>query len=165
MTEQSRTLTLVADLARELLDRQWRCVAAESCTGGGVSRALTELPGSSDWFERGFVTYSNEAKCEMLGVAAQTIERFGAVSEETAREMAEGALRHSRGHAAVAVTGIAGPSGGSGDKPVGTVVFAWTVPNGGTTVRVRRLEGDRRAVRDASVEQAIEGLLACLRQA
>lgn len=157
-------MTLVADLARELLDRQWRCVAAESCTGGGIARALTELPGSSDWFERGFVTYSNASKRDMLGVSGQTIERFGAVSEETAREMAAGALRHSRGQAAIAVTGVAGPSGGSPDKPVGTVAFAWATRDGGTTARIRRLDGDRRAVRDASVEQGIEGLLVRLRQ-
>lgn len=165
MSEPSRILTLVEDLSRELLDRQWRCVTAESCTGGGIARALTELPGSSDWFERGFVTYSNEAKREMLGVSRQTLERFGAVSEQTAREMAEGALRHSRGHAAIAVTGIAGPSGGSADKPVGMVVFAWAVRDGGTTTRVRRFDGDRGRVREASVVQGLEGLLVRLRQA
>ncbi len=165
MTEPSRILTLVEDLARELLDRQWRCVTAESCTGGGIARALTELPGSSDWFERGFVTYSNEAKREMLGVAGQTLERYGAVSEQTAQEMAEGALRYSRGQAAVSVTGVAGPSGGSAAKPVGMVVFAWAVRDGPTTTRVRRFDGDRGRVREASVEQALEGLLVRLRQA
>lgn len=165
MSEPSRILTLVEDLARELLDRQWRCVTAESCTGGGIARALTELPGSSDWFERGFVTYSDDAKREMLSVSGQTLERFGAVSEQTAREMAEGALRHSRGQTAVAVTGVAGPSGGSAAKPVGTVVFAWAVRDGSTTTRVRRFDGDRGGVREASVEQALDGLLMRLRQA
>lgn len=158
-------MTLVEDVARELLDRQWRCVTAESCTGGGIARALTELPGSSEWFERGFVTYSNEAKREMLGVSGKTLERFGAVSEQTAREMAEGALRYSRGQAAIAVTGVAGPSGGSPDKPVGMVVFAWAMRDGGTTTRVRQFEGERGRVRSASVEQGLEGLLARLRQA
>ena len=165
MTAQSRINSLVEDLARELLDRQWLCVTAESCTGGGIARALTELAGSSEWFERGFVTYSNAAKQEMLDVSAQTLERFGAVSEQTAREMAEGALRRSRGHAAIAVTGIAGPSGGSADKPVGTVVIAWAIRDAAATVRTRRFEGNRAAVREASVEHGIEGLLVRLRQA
>lgn len=164
MPEQSRLMSLVEDLARELIDRQWLCATAESCTGGGIARALTELPGSSDWFERGFVTYSNAAKREMLGVAEQTLERYGAVSEQTAREMAEGALRHSRGRAVIAVTGIAGPSGGTPDKPVGTVAFAWAIRDAGTTSRVRQLDGDRQAVREAAVAQGIEGLLVRLRQ-
>lgn len=158
-------MTLVADLARELLDRQWWCATAESCTGGGIARALTELPGSSDWFDRGFVVYSNESKREMLGVSGDTIERFGAVSEAVARDMAEGALQHSRGHAAIAVTGIAGPSGGTADKPVGTVVLAWATREGGTTTRTRRFDGDRQAIRAAAVEQGIEGLLVRLRRA
>lgn len=165
MTERGRLMTLVADLARELLDRQWRCATAESCTGGGVARALTELAGSSEWFERGFVVYSNESKREMLGVSSDTIDRFGAVSEAVAREMAEGALQHSRGHAAIAVTGIAGPSGGTADKPVGTVVLAWATRDGGTTTRTRHFDGDRQAIRAVAVEQGIEGLLVRLRQA
>ncbi len=164
MADESRLVSLVEDLARALRDRGWRCVSAESCTGGGVARALTELPGSSVWFERGFVTYSNESKQEMLGVPAGIIERFGAVSEETAREMALGALRHGRGQVAVAVTGVAGPSGGSPEKPVGTVVFAWAVRDGDTTTRVCRFDGDRGDIRSASVEQAIEGLLTRLRE-
>lgn len=164
MADESRLASLVADLSRALRDRGWCCVTAESCTGGGVAQALTDLPGSSDWFERGFVTYSNESKQEMLGMSAETIARFGAVSEETAREMAEGALRHGRGQVAVAVTGVAGPSGGSADKPVGTVVFAWAVRDDGTTTRVRRFDGDRGDVRNASVVQALEGLLARLRE-
>lgn len=164
MTDQDRLVALTGDLARELLDRQWRCVTAESCTGGGVAQALTELPGGSDWFERGFVTYSNDAKVELLGVARQTLEGFGAVSEATAREMAQGALRGSRGQAAIAVTGVAGPSGGSPDKPVGTVVFAWALRDAGTTTRIRRFDGDRSAIRRAAVTYAIEGLLARLRQ-
>ena len=154
----------VEDLARELLDRRWLCVTAESCTGGGIAEALTRVAGSSNWFERGFVTYSNESKRELLGVAAETIERFGAVSEETAREMAEGALKHSRGQVAMAVTGIAGPEGGTVDKPVGLVVFAWSITGESTATQVRRFEGDRAAIREAAVEQAIEGLLVLLRR-
>lgn len=156
---------LVDGLARELLDRHWLCVTAESCTGGGIAKALTELAGSSRWFERGFVTYSNEAKQDMLGVSTGTIDRHGAVSEQTAREMSEGALRHGRAQAAMAVTGIAGPEGGSPDKPVGTVVFAWSIQGTGTSTERLRLDGNRRAVREAAIETAIEGLLVRLRQA
>lgn len=163
MTDKGTLTALVEALARELLDRSWLCAAAESCTGGGIAAALTSVAGSSSWFERGFVTYSNEAKQEMLGVCAVTIERFGAVSEETAREMAEGALKRSRAQAAMAVTGIAGPDGGLPGKPVGTVAFAWSLAGAGTTTRLRRLEGDRRAIREAAIEQAIEGMLGRLR--
>lgn len=163
MADTGTLRALVEDLARELIDRQWMCATAESCTGGGIAAALTGIPGSSAWFERGFVTYSNEAKREMLGVAAATIERYGAVSERTAREMAEGALRHSRAQAVMAVTGIAGPDGGLPGKPVGTVVFAWALTGAATTSRVQRFEGGRRAVREAAAGQAIEGLLGRLR--
>jgi nicotinamide-nucleotide amidase len=149
----------VADLADALVARQWRCATAESCTGGGIAKALTERAGSSDWFERGFVTYSNEAKQEMLDIPAGTIQRYGAVSEQTARAMAAGALRHSRAHVAVAVTGIAGPSGGTPDKPVGTVVFAWAVRDAESRAETAHIPGDRSAVREASIVKAIEGLL------
>jgi nicotinamide-nucleotide amidase len=164
MAKGGEAMARVEDLARELLDRRWLCVTAESCTGGGIAEALTRVAGSSNWFERGFVTYSNESKRELLGVAAETIERFGAVSEETAREMAEGALKHSRGQVAMAVTGIAGPEGGTVDKPVGLVVFAWSITGESTATQVRRFEGDRAAIREAAVEQAIEGLLVLLRR-
>jgi nicotinamide-nucleotide amidase len=164
MAKGGEAMARVEDLARELLDRRWLCVTAESCTGGGIAEALTRVAGSSNWFERGFVTYSNESKRELLGVAAETIERFGAVSEETAREMAEGALKHSRGQVAMAVTGIAGPEGGTVDRPVGLVVFAWSITGESTATQVRRFEGDRAAIREAAVEQAIEGLLVLLRR-
>lgn len=164
MADLGSVTVLVEDLARELMDRGWLCTAAESCTGGGVARELTEMAGSSSWFERGFVTYSNDAKREMLGVSAGTIERFGAVSEETAREMALGALRNSRAQAAVAVTGVAGPTGGSPEKPVGTVAFAWALEGHDTTSRMRHFDGDRAAVRAAATKQAIEGLLGRLRR-
>ncbi|HOI51524.1 MAG TPA: CinA family protein, partial [Azonexus sp.] len=121
--------------------------------------AVTEIAGSSAWFERGFVTYSNAAKSELLGVPEITIERHGAVSEATARAMAEGALAHSPAHWAVAITGIAGPAGGSADKPVGTVCFAWAGREGGCLAQTRHFAGDRAAVREQSVRHALSGLL------
>jgi len=135
---------------------------AESCTGGWVAQALTAIAGSSAWFERGFITYSNEAKEEMLGVRAETLARHGAVSEETAREMALGALARSRANVALAVTGIAGPSGGSAEKPVGTVCFAWAQAERARTSETRRFAGDREAVRRQSVEHALTRLLELL---
>jgi len=134
-------------------------VTAESCTGGWAAQAVTAIAGSSEWFERGFVTYSNAAKEEMLGVRAATIAKHGAVSEETAREMALGALKHSRGTIALAITGIAGPSGGSAAKPVGTVCFAWARKGDEASVETRRFSGDRDAVRRQSVEHALRKAL------
>lgn len=127
-----------------------------------MAQAVTAIAGSSDWFERGFVTYSNESKAEMLGVRRETLEHCGAVSEETALEMALGALAHSRGTLALAVTGIAGPGGGSATKPVGTVCFAWARRGGGARSETRRFAGDREAVRRQSVEHALQGVLADL---
>src|SRR5215831_857510 len=124
----------LASLARRVGSRLRRrglmLATAESCTGGWIAQAVTSVAGSSDWFERGFVTYSNEAKKEMLGVRAATLSRHGAVSEEAAREMASGALKRSGAHVAIAVTGIAGPGGGTREKPVGTVCFAWATKKG-----------------------------------
>jgi len=137
------------------------CVTAESCTGGLVAGAITDIAGSSAWFERGFVTYSNEAKMELLGVPEGTLATHGAVSEPAARAMAEGALARSRAHLAVAVTGVAGPSGGTPDKPVGMVCFAWSGRGLPTTSITRSFPGDRAAVRQASVVAALEGLLVC----
>ncbi len=136
--------------------RGWKLATAESCTGGLVVALLTEIPGSSDVVERGFVTYSNEAKQELLGVPARTLAEFGAVSEPTARAMASGALAHSRADVAVSITGIAGPGGGSAEKPVGLVHFACGGP-GGRLVEVERRFGDlgRGAVRGAALEQAL----------
>ncbi|WP_206041734.1 CinA family protein [Acidovorax sp. SRB_24] len=130
---------------------------AESCTGGLVAAACTEIAGSSQWFERGFVSYSNAAKTELLGVPAALIEAHGAVSEPVARAMAEGALAHARAQASVAVTGIAGPTGGSADKPVGTVWFAWCVAGQTRSERVR-FAGDRAAVRQATLRHALARL-------
>ena len=134
---------------------------AESCTGGWVAEVVTSVSGSSDWFDRGFVTYSNEAKQDMLGVKAATLDRYGAVSEETAREMAHGALASSRATIAVSVTGIAGPTGGSDAKPVGTVCFAWKTTNREKT-ETRRFSGDRESVRRQSVAHALEGVVELL---
>jgi nicotinamide-nucleotide amidase len=142
---------LVADL---LLKKQLRLVTAESCTGGLIAAACTDLAGSSVWFERGFVSYSNAAKTELLGVPADLIEAHGAVSEPVVRAMVEGALRHSRAQVAVAVTGVAGPGGGSPDKPVGTVWFGWATPDGVVTDK-RCFDGDRQHVREATVQHAL----------
>ncbi len=136
-------------------------VTAESCTGGWAAQAVTAIAGSSEWFERGFVTYSNAAKQELLGVQPQTLQRHGAVSEQTAREMALGALAHSRGTVSLAVTGVAGPGGGSPDKPVGMVCFAWA-RDGALESETRRFSGDRESVRRQSVIHALEGLLKLL---
>lgn len=149
---------LCGQLAALLLERGWMLATAESCTGGLIAAACTGLPGSSTWFERGFVAYSNAAKNEALGVDAELIASHGAVSEVVARAMAFGAVRKSNAQAAVAVTGIAGPSGGSADKPVGTVWFGFQV-DGRLSSESRRFDGDRAAVRAASVRHALARLV------
>jgi nicotinamide-nucleotide amidase len=159
----SRLYRLASDVGAQLKARRLMLVTAESCTGGWVGAAATSVAGSSEWYERGFVTYSNEAKQEMLGVAPETLARFGAVSEETAREMAQGALTNSHGHVSVAVTGVAGPGGGTAEKPVGMVCFAWGARGSAASSVTRRLRGDRQAVREQSVVIALEGLLERLR--
>jgi len=152
------TDTLVEQLANALTARGWTMATAESCTGGLIAGACTDRAGSSDWFERGFVTYSNAAKTDLLGVPADLIAAHGAVSEPVARAMAAGARAHAPVQVAVAVTGVAGPSGGSADKPVGTVWFGWATPEGVFTER-QRFDGDRAAVRRATVAHALAGLL------
>jgi len=153
------TLPLATELGRALAARGWFVATAESCTAGLIAGAITDVAGSSGWFDRGFVTYTNDAKIEMLGVAAATLAAHGAVSEPTAAEMAAGALARSRAGLAVAVTGVAGPSGGTAAKPVGMVCFAWARREGRVEVMTRRFDGDRAAVRAASVVVALEGLL------
>jgi len=148
---------LVEQLARLLLNKELRLATAESCTGGLIAGACTDLAGSSNWFERGFVTYSNDAKTEMLGVDAALLKRRGAVSEQVAQAMAQGALTHSRAQVAVAVTGIAGPTGGSRAKPVGTVWFGFAGP-GQLLTEQRHFAGDRAAVRAATVRHALTRL-------
>ncbi|MBP7565796.1 MAG: CinA family protein [Burkholderiaceae bacterium] len=152
------TTDLVNRLATALKARGLMMATAESCTGGLIAGACTDVSGSSDWFERGFVTYSNAAKHGMLGVPAVLIEQHGAVSEPVARAMASGALAHSPAQLAVAVTGVAGPTGGSAEKPVGTVWFGWATPQGVFTEH-QRFDGDRAAVRQATVRHALAGLL------
>lgn len=151
----------VTDLAAILQKKGWKLATAESCTGGLIAAACTDLAGSSAWFERGFVTYSNEAKTASLGVDAVLIARHGAVSEPVVRAMAEGALQHSLAQVAVAVTGIAGPTGGSPGKPVGTVWFGFAVA-GQVHTETRHFAGDRAAVRAATVAHALQRLLQLL---
>ena len=156
-------LTTLARLVGErLLARNWMLATAESCTGGWVAASITAIAGSSGWFERGFVTYSNASKAEMLGVAPDLIERHGAVSEEVARAMALGAQRHSRAQIALSITGVAGPGGGTPDKPVGLVCFGWAIGNLSQVVETKRFSGDRDAVRRGSVLHALQGVLAQL---
>ena len=154
------TLHLATRLGALLEARGWRVSTAESCTGGLVAGAITDVAGSSAWFERGFVTYSNAAKTELLGVRVETLFAHGAVSEETAREMAAGALARSSADVVVAVTGIAGPSGGSPEKPVGLVCFAWGRRGGAARSLTQQFAGDRAGVREASVVAALDGLIA-----
>jgi len=154
--------TCCAQLAALLLTQKRMLATAESCTGGLIAAACTDLAGSSAWFERGFVTYSNEAKASMLGVDAALISSHGAVSEPVARSMAQGALQHSLAQVSVAVTGVAGPSGASPDKPVGTVWFAWALP-WGITSELQHFDGDRATVRAATVQHALARLVTLLK--
>lgn len=159
----SDTITALADLVgAKLKARGMMLATAESCTGGWVAQVVTAIAGSSDWFDRGFVTYSDAAKREMLGVSAGALATHGAVSEQTAREMAAGALAHSRAQVALAITGIAGPSGGSPQKPVGTVCFAWSLKDAAPMAQTRLFEGDRESVRRQSVMFALQTLLELL---
>lgn len=142
---------LAESLGAKLRERHWQLALAESCTGGGIAQTITDVPGSSVWFDRGFVTYSNAAKVDMLGVPSSTLDKFGAVSQETALEMVAGVLVHSVADLAIAVTGIAGPGGGSEEKPVGTVFIAWQLRGQeGACVRMQ-FTGDRAAVRQQVV--------------
>jgi nicotinamide-nucleotide amidase len=150
--------SLCTELADALLARQWMLATAESCTGGMIAAACTDLSGSSNWFERGFVTYSNQAKTDLLGVDPELIAQHGAVSEVVARAMAFGAIRHSLAQVSVAVTGVAGPTGGSPEKPVGLVWFGFQV-DGLLTSESRHFPGDRAGIRTATVQYALRRLL------
>lgn len=150
---------LSAQVGAALLERKLMLACAESCTGGWVAEVVTATAGSSGWFERGYVTYSNAAKQELLGVSADTLRRHGAVSEETVLAMAEGCLKRSHAQVALAISGVAGPGGGSPGKPVGTVCFAWALRSGGGSAETLQLPGDREAVRRQSVIHALRGLL------
>ncbi len=162
LNQELPVVVLVALVADLLLEKKLKLVTAESCTGGGVAAACTDLAGSSDCFERGFVTYSNAAKTELLGVDAALIDVHGAVSEAVARAMAQGALADSHAQVSLAVTGVAGPGGGSPVKPVGTVWFAWGV-SGQVHSQKMQFTGDRAAVRRAAVQHALQGLQELLR--
>ncbi len=156
--------TLVQKLASRLMEYGWTLATAESCTGGWIAKCCTDLAGSSAWFERGFVTYSDRAKHELLGVARDNLKQEGAVSKATAIQMAEGARNRSGVNAALAVTGIAGPGGAAADKPVGTVWFAWSLEGRAASSEVKQFEGDRDAVRRQTVAHALNGLLDLLRE-
>ena len=155
---------LSAELGSLLAARGWRVTAAESCTGGLVAAAITATAGSSSWFDQAFITYSNAAKVDALGVADGVLEAHGAVSEAVACAMADGARARAAADVAVAVTGIAGPGGGTAQKPVGTVCFAWATRNASVVSATRRFDGDRTAIRRASVVAALEGLIARVRE-
>jgi len=150
---------LACELGDKLRARGWMLATAESCTGGWVGQLLTSLPGSSQWYERGFITYANAAKVEMLGVPAELIDAHGAVSEETASAMAAGALAHSHAQAALAISGIAGPGGGTPQKPVGLVCYGWALADGTLMSSTCRLDGDREEIRSRAVAAALRGLI------
>lgn len=160
MSQQVEKLAI--KLGQILKNKSWKIATAESCTGGGLAYYITNIPHSSEWFERGFVTYSNLAKEELLGVRAETLATFGAVSEQTACEMAEGALKNSSAQISIAITGIAGPTGGSPDKPVGTVWLAWAGVEMKTQASLYLFSGDRHSIREQSILTAFEKTIAFL---
>ncbi len=153
---------LAQNLGQSLKAAQLQLVLAESCTGGGIAKTITDVAGSSAWFDRGFVTYSNAAKVDMLAVSPLTLENFGSVSAQAALEMVSGALKHSRGDLALAVTGIAGPDGGSPEKPVGTVFIAWQRRGQSGGCMRQQFDGDRLAVRQQVIECCLQQALALL---
>jgi len=151
--------SLAKQVGQFLLEKGWKLVIAESCTGGGLGEQITSISGSSKWFDRGFITYSNQAKIEMLGVSPQTLEENGAVSEETVLEMAAGALKQSSAQLSIAISGIAGPDGGTPDKPVGTVWIGWATAKNARAEKYL-LNGDRQAIRRQAIEISLKGILA-----
>jgi len=153
---------LAQKVGETLLQKGIKLATAESCTGGWVAQAVTAVPGSSGWFDCGFVSYSNRAKQKMLGVDLDVLEKSGAVSEPVVAQMAEGALRNSEADIAVAISGIAGPEGGTEDRPVGTVWLAWAITGQPTVTCLSFFNGDRDEIRQQAVEQALEGILAYL---
>ena len=150
---------VVLEIAALFLKNQWRLATAESCTGGLVASSITALAGSSDWFERGYVTYSNQAKSEDIGVDARLIEQHGAVSEEVARAMAQGTKQSSRSNVTLSITGIAGPTGGSTEKPIGTIWFAWALHDGSVVAEKKLFSGDREAIRVQACDYSLARLL------
>lgn len=156
---------LAVKIGQSLVQRDWMLVTAESCTGGWVGQAVTAVSGSSAWYERGYITYSNTAKCEMLGVQQTTLDHYGAVSPQTAQEMATGALNRSHAQISVSITGIAGPDGGTAAKPVGMVCFAWATQDGLVQQETHYFSGDRESIRRQAVATALEGVLIMLNDA
>ena len=155
----SPTLTSIAQQLGEMLcKKNAKLTTAESCTGGGISEAITAVSGSSQWFEFGFVTYANSAKQQLLGVSKKTLDQYGAVSEQVVEQMAQGAIQQSQADYAIAVSGIAGPDGGTEDKPIGTVWFCWQTPTRSWTQQLM-LSGDRQAVRTAAIKNSLQQLL------
>ena len=150
---------LAIELGDRLRARGWMLATAESCTGGWVGQLVTAIPGSSQWYERGFITYANAAKVEMLGVPEAALATYGAVSEETAAAMAAGALANSHAQAALAISGIAGPGGGTPQKPVGLVCYGWALADGTVMSSTCRLDGDREEIRSRAVAAALRGLI------
>ncbi len=162
MYDDQTLLTFAQKAGAALAERGLMLASAESCTGGWIGQAVTSVAGSSTWYDRGFITYSNHAKQQMLGVQAATLTQYGAVSEQTAQEMAMGAIKMSEAQIAVAVTGIAGPGGGSKEKPVGTVCFAWACRHGLAHSKTHFFAGDRAAIRRQAVATALSGILQLL---
>jgi nicotinamide-nucleotide amidase len=161
MTTVADDFTALSEaIGQWLAARHWKLATAESCTGGGVAELITATAGSSGWFDCGFVTYSNESKQRLLGVSERTLAAHGAVSEATAREMVTGALARSQAQLALAVSGIAGPGGGSSDKPVGTVCFAWGLKNGIAMSETRLFSGNRQSIRHNAVRHALSAMMA-----
>lgn len=161
MTLNNTAIDLAEELGKKLLQRGWSISCAESCTGGGIGYAITSTSGSSEWFQRGFITYSNEAKNELVGVSTQALSEHGAVSEPVVMQMAQGAAMQANAQMAIAVSGVAGPTGGSVDKPVGTVWFGRYV-DGNVSAQVKRFEGDRHSVRAQTIEFALQYCLESL---
>lgn len=158
MTDQELE-QLALEVSQFLITKRHVLAVAESCTGGWLAKLLTDIAGSSEWFDRGFVTYSNQAKQDMLGVTTTTLKENGAVSQQTVKDMVAGVLEHSMANVAVAVSGIAGPGGGSNDKPVGTVCFAWSKQGADPVSELHHFLGDREQVRRASVKRLLTGML------
>lgn len=161
---ENTELDLARTLGELLLARNWQCAVAESCTGGRLAATITDIAGSSQWFDRGFVTYSNQAKTQMLDVSPELIMTDGAVSEAVVRAMAEGALAKSRAHITVSISGVAGPGGGTLEKPVGLVWFAWSEAENITDAMSYQFNGDRASIRTQAVIVALQGLIARMRR-
>lgn len=165
MTKANTTIEAIATIAgQSLTTKNLMLCTAESCTGGWVAKSCTDITGSSAWFDRGFVTYSNQSKQDLLNVSSMTLEQFGAVSEQTVIEMAQGALTNSTADISVAITGIAGPDGGSDDKPVGMVWFAWATKNAVIQTHCHHYTGDRSTVRRQAVVTALKGIIDTISQ-